>query len=103
MKRVIDRKLYDTETAEPIAQYAPITDRGNFNYLIETLYRTEDGEYFLHGEGGAATEYAQRCNGGKTDGAEIKLLTEEQALDWCEERSMDGEIVLDEFADLIEV
>ncbi len=102
MKRVIDRKLYDTETAEKIARYAPITDRGDFNYLIETLYHTEDGEYFLHGEGGAATEYAQRCNGGKSDGAEIKLLTEEQALDWCEERSIDGEIVLDEFADLIE-
>lgn len=103
MKRVINRKLYDTEAAEKIAQYAPITDRSDFNFLVETLYRTDDAEYFLHGEGGPATEYAQRCNGGKTGGAEIKPLTDEQALDWCEDHSIDGEIVVGEFADLIEV
>ena len=102
MKRVIDRKLYDTETAEQIAQYAPITDRGDFNFLCETLYRSEDGECFLHGEGGPKTKYAKRCSGGTTGSAEIKPLTDEQALDWCENRSIDGEIVTEEFADLIE-
>ena len=102
MKRVINRKLYDTETAEKIAQYAPITDRSDFNFLVETLYRTGDGEYFLHGVGGPATKYAQRCSGGKTGGEEIELLTDEQAIDWCENQSIDGEIVVDEFSDLIE-
>jgi hypothetical protein len=102
MQRVIDRKLYDTDRAEQIAQHAPNTDRGNLHYLIETLYKTSDGEYFLHCEGGAATQYAKPCSGGgTTGGAEIELLDEAAALDWCEERGIDGERVVDEFDHLI--
>lgn len=102
MKRVIDRKLYDTEQAEAIARYARNTDRGYFHYFLETLYKTDNGEYFLHGEGGPKTKYAERFNGGRTGGAEIKLLTDEQAVNWCEKCSIDGEVVIEEFADLIE-
>ena len=102
MQRVIDRKLYDTDQAEQIARYAPLTDRGDFNYLIETLYKTADGEYFLHGDGGAATKWAEKISNQRTPGEEIRLLTGEEALDWCEERAIDGEIVVDEFGHLVE-
>lgn len=104
MQRVIDRKLYDTDQAEQIAQHAPNTDRGDLYYLIETLYLTAGGEYFLHCEGGAATKYAKSCSGGgTTGGAEIDPLDEKAALDWCEERGIDGEIVVEEFGHLIEI
>jgi hypothetical protein len=103
MRRVIDRKLYDTDQAEQIARHAPNVDRGDFHYLIETLYKSSDGEYFLHGEGGAATKYAEPCSGGgTTSGAEIELLDEAAALDWCEERGIDAEVVIAEFGHLIE-
>jgi hypothetical protein len=102
MKQLIDRKLYDTDEAEQIAKYAPNTDRDDFRYVIETLYRTSDEEYFVHGEGGAATTYAKRVTGGHAPGEEIHRLTEEEALDWCEARSIDGEIVIEEFGALIE-
>ena len=62
MQRVIDRKLYDTDRAEQIAKHAPNTDRGDYHYLIETLYKTSERGYFLHCEGGAATEYAKPCD-----------------------------------------
>jgi hypothetical protein len=101
MKRVINRTLYSTEAAEPIAKYAPITDRSNFHYLIETLYRTDEGEYFLHGEGGAGTEWAEHAGKEHYPGEEIRLFTEEDALDWCERRSIDGDIVVEEFGHLI--
>jgi len=39
MKRVIDRKLYDTGKAEQIANYAPITDTGDFDAGFATLHR----------------------------------------------------------------
>ena len=103
MQQVIDRKLYDTDRAEQIAQHAPNTDRGDFYYLIETLYKTSEGKYFLHCEGGAATEYAEPCDGGRTAGEEINLLDTEAALDWCEKRAIDGETVVEEFSHLIEV
>ena len=104
IQRVIDRKLYDTDRAEEIAQYAPNTDRSDFHFLVETLYKTTDGEYFLHCEGGAATKYAKSCGGGERTGSEeLKPLDEEAALDWCEERAIDGRIVVDEFEELVEI
>lgn len=102
MQRVKDRKLYDTETAEQIARHAPNTDQDDFHYLVETLYRTADGEYFIHGEGGAATKYARRVSNGKTSGEEITRLTREEALNWCEDRAIDGKTVAEEFGDLLE-
>lgn len=102
MKQVIDRKLYDTDAAEQIAQHAPLTDKGDFNYLVETLYKTSDGVYFLHGDGGAATKWAEKVSNKRMPNEEIQLLTDEEALDWCEERCIDGEIVIEEFADLLE-
>ena len=102
MMQVINRKLYNTETADQLAQYAPNWDKSDFHYLIETLYKTEDGMYFLHGEGGAGTEYGTKCNGARTGSQEIIPLTDDEALDWCEERKIDGEIVVAEFEHLIE-
>ena len=103
MQRVIDRKLYDTERAEQIARYAPLTNRGDYNYLIETLYKTSDGEYFVHGEGGAATKWAEKISNKRTPGEELQVLTDKEALDWCEEQAIAGEIVVEEFAHLIEL
>ena len=74
MKRVINRKLYDTDSAEQIAHYARNTDQRDFNYFVETLYNTEDGEYFLHGRGGPKTKYAKRRNGCTTGSEEIQAL-----------------------------
>lgn len=102
MQRVINRKLYDTDAAERIARYARNTDRRDFNYFVETLYKTEDGEYFRHGRGGPNTKYSRRVNGGITGSEEIVVLDEDEALNWCEKRSIDGEIVVEEFGHLVE-
>lgn len=102
MQRVINRKLYDTESAEQIARYARNTDQRDFNYFVETLYKTEDGEYFLHGRGGPNTKYSRRVNGGTTGSEEITVLDENEALNWCEKRSIDGKTVVEEFNHLIE-
>lgn len=37
-----------------------------------------------------------------TGSAEIEFLDEEAALDWCEERGVDGQVVVEEFGELIE-
>lgn len=101
MRRVKNRTLYDTETAEQIAQHGSAADKSDFHHLAETLYKTTDGEYFIHGEGGAATKYAKSTSNGRTSGQEIRPLTREAALDWCEDHSIDGDIVVEEFADLL--
>ncbi len=102
MQQVIDRTLYDTEQAEKIARYAPNMDTGDFNYLIETLYKTTTGEYFLHGDGGAATKWAEKHGARQIPNEEIRLLTEEDAVEWCEERKIEGSIIVEEFRHLID-
>lgn len=102
MKRVLNRTLYDTDAAEQIARYAPNTDRSDFHYRIETLYRTSDGQYFLHGEGGAQTKWAERSGKERYPGEDIEVLTDAEAVHWCERRSIDGDVVVEEFGDLIE-
>jgi hypothetical protein len=102
MKQVISRTVYDTEKAESIATHNPVKDRRDFRYLKEVLYKTDSGNYFLHGEGGPKTEYA-KTNGGTTSGSEeIKPLSEDEALDWCENHTVDADVIIDEFGDKLE-
>lgn len=103
MKRVIDRKMYDTDRAEQIAQYAPNTHRGDDYHCLETLFKAPTGEYFLHCEGYAVTEYVHSYAGeGRIAGEELIRLDAEAALDWCEERAIDGQVVVKEFDEFIE-
>ncbi|RNJ22029.1 hypothetical protein Nmn1133_13880 [Halosegnis longus] len=101
MRRVKNRTLYDTETAEQIAKHGSAADLSDFHHLAETLYKTADGEYFIHGQGGAGTKYATQTSNGSTNGQEIRRLTQEQALKWCEDQSIDGDIAVEEFGELI--
>lgn len=102
MMRVIDRQLYDTDAAEQIARFVKNPDTSDSNYFIETLYRTDEGEFILHGDGGASTIYAKKAQSGYMGGQELTPLSEEEALDWCEEKGIDGGLVVEEFGHLID-
>ena len=84
MKKVIDRKIYDTETAEPIAS-EHWGCNGDFKAWDETLYRTSRGSWFLYGVGGPMTKWSEPAPGGGTSGgSDIVPLTEKQAFEWCQ-------------------
>lgn len=102
MKQVINTKLYDTESAEQIAKHSNHAPTSDYNYLRETLYKTDSGQYFLHGRGGAASKYARSTGDGLISSEEIIVMSDEEALSWCEERQIDGEIVAEEFDELVE-
>ena len=83
MKRVINGKLYNTDTAVELAVYeANATD--SLNYYSERLYRKRTGEYFIHGEGGARTRYAA-SDGWNRGGEAIFPLTAAEAREWAEQ------------------
>lgn len=84
MKKIIDGKLYDTETAKEIGEYSygAIND---FRYFSETLYKTKNGNYFMYGEGGALSQYAEVSEFGKCGGCAIVPYTEEEAQKWAED------------------
>lgn len=73
MKKIINGKKYDTETANAVGAYANSGRWCDFTHYEETLYQKRTGEYFLHGEGGPMTKYAvaesQNCwTGGEKPG-----------------------------------
>ena len=60
MKKIIEGKMYNTETATYIGRYRTDTmSRRDFRYLEEELYQKRTKEFFLCGEGGAMTKYAK--------------------------------------------
>ena len=90
MKKVISGALYDTETAKLLGKDS-YSNPGDFQYWVETLYRTKSGKYFLHGEGGAMTKYAVSVGQNEWSGGEkIIPLDLDSAQKWAEEH-LDGD------------
>jgi hypothetical protein len=84
MKKLINGRRYDTDTAKELACWDNGV-YGDINSVEETLYRKNTGEFFLHGSGGANTKYARSTGTGNwTPGEEIIPLTLEAAQEWAE-------------------
>lgn len=84
MKKIINGKRYDTDTAKNLGS-AGYSHPGDFNYWRETLYRKKTGEFFLHGIGGAMSRYARSTGLNEwTGGEEIRPLSLEEAQKWAE-------------------
>ena len=93
MKKVINHKLYNTDTAELLGEYSFGKGYSDVNYFYEALYRTKSGAYFIHGEGGARTEYATLVSSNSwTGGENIIPISEMEAYEWAEEHDMIGVI-----------
>ena len=82
MRKIIKNKMYDTGTAKYIAVWC--NDQRGFEFIRERLYQKKTGEYFLHGEGGAMTGYAEYIGNGYIEGEKIMPLTDDEAMKWAE-------------------
>lgn len=90
MKKIIEGRKYDTETAEFLAGYDNGLGARDFNHISEELYRKRTGEYFLYGWGGPMTEYRRTIGQNEWSGGEdITPLTEAEARKWVEEKAND--------------
>ncbi len=83
MKKIIDGKKYDTETAEYLRGWSNDYAVNDFNYCEEALYRKKTGEYFLFGEGGPLSKYREHFPDGWGSGCDITPLTEDEAKAWA--------------------
>lgn len=87
MKKIINGKVYDTDTAKAVGEWSNGLTWRDFGCIEETLYKKRTGEYFLFGEGGAMTGYAERVGGnGYSGGSRIMPYTFDEAKRWCEEK-----------------
>lgn len=84
MKAIIAGKRYDTKTAQELAQYWNGLGGSDFRSIQESLYKTTKGAYFVAGEGGAMTEYAEQHGNAFCSGERIRPLTAAEAAEWLE-------------------
>ena len=72
MKKIICKVEYDTEASELI-QKKVSGEFGDPKGYEETLYKTQDGKFFLYVNGGAESPYAEEA---------IKRLSAAKAEEW---------------------
>lgn len=88
MRWNINGQLYDTGEADHIAAW----DNGHHcphpYHCEESLYRCGEGKWLLWGVGGAHTAWAKRIGKDYVSGEGIRILTEREAQQWCEERGV---------------
>lgn len=86
MKKIINGKTYNTETAAKLGSDYSSVGPNDFHYWYESLHQTKKGTYFLYGEGGAMSHYAKPCGTGSWGGGDnMRVLTRSQAMAWAEE------------------
>lgn len=101
MKKIINGKVYDTATAQKIAEWE-INLPTDINYLCESLYLKKTGEYFIFGSGGANTRYASVSGSGNFRPGELIVpITLDNAKKWAEEH-LDGNTYEAIFGDVVE-
>ena len=85
MKKIINGKKYDTETAKKVGFACNNVGRGDFSWWEEELYQKKTGEFFLYGTGGPASKYNQSCGLNEwTGGEHIYPMTIDEAKKWAE-------------------
>lgn len=83
MKKIIEGKLYNTETATLIAEYRK-GNRTDFNGIEEEVYKTKKGQYFMYFWGGGCSKYREEvASQTYSDNEGIKLITEEEAKEFA--------------------
>lgn len=84
MKRIIDGKLYNTDTAEFIGEASNTWRVSDYSYYHEELYRTKKGSFFLYGKGNGASKYRSYEGDGFGPGEKIVPCSVEDAKHWVE-------------------
>lgn len=87
MKKIINGKMYNTETATYLGGWSNDAPTSDFTHIEEELYQKRTGEFFLYGFGGAMTKYAvSQGQNSWSGGSSIIPLSYESAMKWAEEK-----------------
>ena len=94
MKKVINGKVYDTDTAKKCGDWDNGYYTNDFHFCAETLYQKKTGEFFLHGDGNANSKYSRSCGQNEWCGDEkIIPMAYDQAQKWAEEHLTGDEYI----------
>lgn len=101
MKKIINGKVYNTDTAKLLADYEYGRGR-DFDRVNEELYQTENGTFFLYFEGGPKSKYSEVVGQNEWSGGEgLRLVDEDEAKAFIEKYG-DVETYLEVFGEVEE-
>jgi hypothetical protein len=92
MKKTINGKTYNTETARELACWTNTIHSRNFDHYTETLYQRRDGSLFIHGIGGPDSKYAVRVGNGYSGGQDLRPVSKAEAIASVREYANTSEI-----------
>lgn len=92
MRKIIHNKVYDTDTAKLVGHWSASVAVSDFSWYAEDLYRKRTGEYFVYGEGHAASPYRERSYDMWAPGEQIVPVGYDEARRWAE-----GHLEADEY------
>ncbi len=95
MKKVINKKIYNTKTAELIHVWDNGCYGNDFRSCEESLYRTKNGALFIAGSGGPLSKYAESYGNSTSGSSGIEPVSVEQAMEWLEDH--DGTKALEKY------
>lgn len=85
MKKIINGKLYNTETAKYITDFWNGLSCSDFRYFQETLYKTKKWQYFLCIEWWPMSKYSFSEWSNTYWDMNIKLVNKEEIFNWFED------------------
>jgi hypothetical protein len=86
MRKVIDGKVYNTETATVVCDISPSGFySGDFRYENTYLYKSPKGTFFISGTGGPLSRWAvPEGNNGHRGGSGLYVIDDDEARGFCE-------------------
>jgi hypothetical protein len=92
MKRVIDGKIFDTNTATVVCELAcSCESSSDFSSHTTVLYRTRRGRFFIAGEGGPNSMWARSEGNTREWGEGLRPVSEQEARQYMEDAGCDAE------------
>lgn len=81
IRRIIEGRVYDTETAQFVAVLCNSGGHIALDFHADTtaLYRTRRGAFFIAGQSGACGRWKRYQNGGYNPGCGIALVSDREA------------------------
>lgn len=84
MRKIASNHVYDTAGKTPLGTSSSCMD-DKLHWCEESLYRTRAGRYFLHGQGGPGSRYAEMIESDRwSNGERIIPMTLAEAQAWAE-------------------
>lgn len=92
MRKVINGKIYNTDTALEICDLKCNCYCSDFGFHETKLYRTPKGRYFIAGHGNAASMWASRVDSNSSGpGRGLRPVSNAEALEYAEHADVSAE------------